>query len=412
MKKIDVCFRGWGQDWLFGTLADDGVNLLFEYSAEALKRGVEFSPRHLPLRANAFSGFPEHMYRLPGLVADALPDGWGLLLMDRCFLKQGFDPARLSPLDRLHFLGDRAMGALAFEPRADLSASTGDLSLRELAQAAHQVIEDVDTAALKQLALLGGSPQGARPKVLVQFDQSAQTVSTQAQGVGLPWLIKFPGQHEHKEVCGIEYAYSRMARACGLDMPPTHYFDLGKGLAAFGVQRFDRECGMRVPVHTLAGALHTNFALPSMDYRTLLRATRLFTHDEVQVQRSFARCVFNVVFHNRDDHAKNFSWRMNEQLQYKLAPAYDLTFSSGPGGQHHTTVMGEGLAPARSDLLKLADDCGVKKAVALAAIDRTCDQASQLAALLAEQDIRSATRQAVVSAVNSNVRRCRVQGKS
>ena len=78
MKKLRVFYEGWGERWPLATLADDGRHLLFEYSAEALQQGLELSPRHLALRAQAYGGFPEHQMRLPGLVADALPDGWGL----------------------------------------------------------------------------------------------------------------------------------------------------------------------------------------------------------------------------------------------------------------------------------------------------------------------------------------------
>ncbi|ELX10799.1 hypothetical protein Jab_2c28990 [Janthinobacterium sp. HH01] len=61
---------------------------------------------------------------------------------------------------------------------------------------------------------------------------------------------------------------------------------------------------MRVPVHTLAAPLHTDFRLPSIDYSTFLRATRLMTGDQRQVDAAFQRGVFNVRFNNRDDHAE------------------------------------------------------------------------------------------------------------
>ncbi|MET0266912.1 MAG: HipA N-terminal domain-containing protein [Duganella sp.] len=100
MKKLNINFCGWGQDWRLGTLAHAGRTLLFEYSDEALDRGVELSPIYLKLRAVAYSGFPGTQDYLPGLIADALPDGWGRLLMDRCFQKDGRDLASISPLGK------------------------------------------------------------------------------------------------------------------------------------------------------------------------------------------------------------------------------------------------------------------------------------------------------------------------
>lgn len=406
MKKLEVLFCGWGQHWLLGTLADNATDLLFEYSPEALRRGVEFSRMHLPLRAQAFGGFARHQGGLPGLVADALPDGWGLMLMDRLFLRSGRDPASLSPLDRLAFVGEHAMGALAFQPKDDLALSSADMSLMELAQAVRQVEQVPDGKALRELALVGGSPHGARPKALVQLDLATRAISTRADAPGEPWLLKFPSRGEHAEVCAIEYVYAGMARACGIEMPPAQHWREGASLAAFGVQRFDRERGMRVPVHSFAGALNADFRLPSLDYRDVLRATRFFTGDEQEVRKAFLRCVFNVVFNNRDDHAKNFALHMNQRMEWKLAPAYDLSFNPGPRSQHQTAVMGEGLLPDRQHLLALAKNCDVPSALAAASIERVCETAQGLAQALDAADVRKGTRKGVCDTVQENAKRC------
>lgn len=160
MKKLSVIYQGWGQRWPLGTLADNGRDLLFEYSTQALAQSLELSPRHLKLRAGAYGNFPVHLERLPGLVADALPDGWGLLLMDKQFRRAGRAIASVSVLDRLAFIGERAMGALAFEPADDCTVAPEDLSLLTLAQQVKQVVVGEDSSALAQLAYLGGSPHG------------------------------------------------------------------------------------------------------------------------------------------------------------------------------------------------------------------------------------------------------------
>ena len=397
MKKVEVLFRGWGQDWLLGTLAQAGTELLFEYSTQALDRGIEYSKLLFPLRREAYGrmpSFPAHFSFLPGFVADALPDGWGLLLMDRLIRKAGQDPAAVSPLDRLSFIGDRAMGALAFRPSAELPLAEAELSLLEIAHAAREVEGDIDTAALLALAVVGGSPHGARPKALVALDG------------GVPWLVKFAARGEHREVCAIEDAYAAVARSCGVDMPPSRHFALDAHLSAFAVQRFDRSGELRIPVQSFAAALGADFRLPSLDYREVLRATRYFTNDEQAVRQAYARCVFNVVFNNRDDHAKNFALRMDKEgLRWTLAPAYDLSFSSGPRGQHQTSVMGEGAAPGREHLLALARDVQVPERIAVGAIDHVCAAADQLAAALDDGGVRKTTRATIDAAVRRNVQR-------
>ena len=405
MKTLSVIYRGWGEEWPLGTLADNGSQLLFEYSDEALQQGLELSPRHLKLRKPAYQGFPEHLHRLPGLIADALPDGWGMLLMDRLFRQNGRSPATLSPLDRLAFINGRALGALTFEPSETKGLAIPDVELLDLAKEARVLLSGKDSEALRQLALMGGSPHGARPKVLVAYDPATGTVSTDSQAAGAPWLVKFQAQGEHKEVCALENLYAELARACDLDMPDTAYFDLDRKLAAFGIKRFDVEEGMRVPLHTLAGALHLNFQLPSLDYTTLLRATRLFTHDEREVQKAYERAVFNVVFHNRDDHAKNFSFRLDRQRHWKLAPCYDLTFCEGPGSEHQTDVCGEGRSPARSHLLRLAKDGGVEAAWAGTVIERMTEVAQTFRTRAKAHPIRPATVKSIGAFIEANCKR-------
>lgn len=406
MKKIRVLFQGWGQDWPLGTLADNGTRLLFEYSVEALERRIEFSPQHLKLRAQAYGEFPQHTFHLPGLIADSLPDGWGMLLMDRLFLKSNRDPARVSPLARLAVIHDHAMGAFVFEPADPLNLSTEDVVLHELAREAREAIEDKDIAALKKMVLLGGSPQGARPKVLIQYESATETVSSIPFAGGEPWMVKFQDRGEHKEVCAIEYAYAKLAERCGIEMPQTRYFDLDKNLAAFGIARFDRTKGQRVPLHTLAGLLHADFRVPGIDYSTFLRATRMLTRDEREVEKAFVRCAFNVVFNNRDDHAKNFSYRMDSRMQWTLAPGYDLTFNAGPRGEHQTAIMGEGLHPGKKELLELAQTCGVEPLCAKQALARVAEVAENSIRNWDEHPIRRATQKTLTDAIKGNL--CRL----
>lgn len=391
MKKINVFYAGWGEHWHLGTLADDDRSLLFEYSNEALAQGLEFSPLKLKLRVEAYGDFPDHLMRLPGFIADALPDGWGMLLMDRLFQQEGYDTRRISPLDRLSFIGHRALGALDFEPAHTETPYPDAVQLAALAEQSQLVLADVDTAALRQLALMGGSPQGARPKVLVHWDRVTGQMSTIPTPSSLPWMVKFQARQEHKEVCAIEDLYATLARDCGLDMPATHYFDLSPELAGFGIQRFDVDAGMRVPTLTLAGLLHADFRRPEVDYLTFLRATGFLTKDKRDVAKAFERTVFNVVFHNRDDHAKNFSFRLNKARQWQLAPCYDLTFNPGPGGEHSMAVQGFGKEIRRATLLELAQKAGLDVIVSGQVIDRMRQVADKFDEHAKQHPIRKVT---------------------
>jgi serine/threonine-protein kinase HipA len=400
MKTVQIRYQGWGENWPLGTLADNGQQLLFEYSSQALNEGLDLSPRHLPLQKQAMGNFPNHLWRLPGLFADSLPDGWGMLLMDRLFRKQGHRPEQVSPLDRLSFIGHRGMGALTYEPDTQGDVLPDTMDLVALANESALVLQGEDTETLQRLALLGGSPQGARPKVLVFYEPKTAHVSTVPMPSGSGWLVKFQALGEHKEVCAIEAFYAQLARACGLEVPLTHVFDLDEKQAALGIERFDLMQGLRVPVHSLAGFLHADFRIPSaVDYTTFLRATRMITRDEREVRKAFERAVFNVLFHNRDDHPKNLAYRLDAQRHWKLAPCFDLTFSQGPGGEHQMDVCGEGLNIQRSHLMQLAQTGGLDVRWAEQRLDGMLGMLDQWVDLIGEFNIRRSTAQAILQTV-------------
>jgi len=399
MKILSVHYCGWGEDWHLGTLADDGQSLLFEYSSVALSNGLELSPPNLPLKAQSFGGFPAHQWRLPGLISDALPDGWGLLLMDRLFRHRG---VRAGPLDRLALIGNRALGALRFEPVDPIDGPEVDLNLEAIAHDSGRLLQGQVPDTLLALLRAGGSPHGARPKALVNFERLTGKVSTLPDTTGEPWLVKFQAWGEHKEVCAIEHMYADLARSCGLEVPEATYFDLGARRAAFAVKRFDRQGPLRIPVHSLAGFLHADFRLPSVDYGTFLRATRLITRDEQEVRAAFARAVFNIVFNNRGDHAKNFAWRLGRDRRWRLAPAYDLTFSEGVGGEHQSAVCGERRRVTRTHLHRLARESGLNAHSPDETLDTMIGRAGQFAQIAADYPIRRQTLRAMRTAIDAN----------
>ena len=319
--------------------------------------------------------------------------------MDRLFRQSARDVAALSPLDRLAFIGSRAMGALTFEPADPLELPADDVKLLALAQQTQAVMADQGVQKPKALALMGGSPHGARPKVLVYFEPVSGQMNTRPFDGSSAWLVKFPARGEHKEVCAIENLYAELARGLGLDTPATRYFELDAKLAAFGIERFDTERGLRVPMHTLAGLLHADFRLPSaVDCATFLRATRFLTRSQVEVNKAYERLVFN----NRDDHAKNLSSRLGEDRAWRLAPAYDLTYNEGPGGEHQMDVCGEGRHVSRAKMMELARHGDVGTGFAQASLDKALALVDELPDRAHAHAIRAATLRTIRGAVVRN----------
>ena len=123
-------------------------------------------------------------------------------------------------------------------------------------------------------------------------------------------------------------------------------------------------------IHSISGLLNIDHRFPSLDYETILKVTSWLTKDIRESEKQFRAAVFNVLSHNRDDHAKNFSFLLNENGIWQVAPAYDLTFSSGPGGEHCSMIMGEGKSLKLTHILKLAEISGLTKQKALEIIDQ------------------------------------------
>lgn len=353
---VYVYYHGSGASLLTGRLLLKNRQIFFEYDADFIKTGLELSPFKLPLKSGVIESNDRTFEGLFGVFNDSLPDGWGRLLLDRKLMNAGLNPGTLSPLDRLCFVGTLGMGALSYEPENPSAISHITNDLDEIDSEIQATLDEND-AYVEDLLVLGGSSAGARPKVLLNID-------------GVDWLIKFRSQLDPKDISAIEYAYHLMAIDAGLVVPEAKLFASRKGMGFFGVKRFDRNGDSRIHMHTIAGLLHADHREPSLDYESIMKATLYLTKDIRQCEIQFRNAVFNVLSHNRDDHSKNFSFLMDETGNWTVSPAYDLTFSSGPSGEHSTMIMGEGKNPTKNHLLKLAGTIGIKQDKALEIIDQ------------------------------------------
>ena len=410
ISVIDVYYRGFDAKRLIGKLAMNGRRPVFGYDAAWIADGLELSPIEMPLRSVPYYGTHSSSHYLCGLLSDSLPDGWGMLLMDRFFRKTLSYVAPVNVLDRLAYIGDSAMGALSFEPEHDLSdgIDTSELTLAKLAAANQTILSGQDSDILAELIVIGGSPQGARPKALVSYDESSDFITTDSvneNSTATPWLIKFPAQSEHKSVCLLESLYADMAKKAGLNMPAHHYFDIDNKYAAFGVERFDRIDSKRVHIHTLAGLLDIDFRIPSLDYLQYLRCVRMLTQSQAAVEDGFRHAVFNVIFNNKDDHSKNFSFMMSDAGKWSLSPVYDLAYNSGMNGYHQMDVVGEACHPTRSDLLKLAKLADIKQNKAQAIIEQVASVAEDFLSVINHHDIEKELSNQVTYDIQANINR-------
>ena len=364
MKKIDrlsVFFNNGSQKRQVGTLALYQNRLAaFSYTDQWLADGFSISPFSLPLEKRVFIPEWYPFGGVHGIFNDSLPDDWGRLLVDRMLLRQGIQPETLSVLDRLAIVGSNGMGALTYEPEtyisdAPLLPSDYDEISAECERILSSELSENDKQNLDAIFAAGGSSGGARPKVFAKVDDE-------------DWIIKFPSSEDSKEIGHQEYEYNKCAQKCGITINDYRLFPSKKCSGYFGTKRFDRNYlgSGRLLMASASALLETSHRIPNLDYNTLSLLTLQLTKNNAEVEKVFRLMCFNVFSHNRDDHSKNFSWLYDEQNhQWLLSPAYDLTWSNSIGGEHATTIDGEGKNPMMENILTVAQKNGIKRSKAL-----------------------------------------------
>lgn len=377
VNRLQVRISLEGEMRTVGTLAWNQTERrsYFEFDRTFLDAPLPLSPFRLPTNEYAKAAPYDPFDGLHGLFNDSLPDGWGRLLVDRRLRKYGVDSRTITPLDRLTIVGSRGMGALTFVPEHLFPDGAPEaLDLDWISKHSGLIQNEAKTADVDLLQEIQGSSTGARPKIVVGMDAVNNRVVADF-GEGLPpgfepWIVKFKSKHDIEEIGPMEYAYSLMARASGIEMAETRLIETTRGNRYFASRRFDRSERGRYHIHTASGLLQVDHRSPRIDYDVLLKLTRALTRDERDVRRMFGRMTFNVLAKNKDDHSKNHAFLMNADGSWQPTPAYDLTLSEGPGGEHSLAVAGEGRNPSLQDILKVAANASIPVAEAQSIIDR------------------------------------------
>lgn len=376
-QRVDVLeVRAWGRTVGAITQVPGEDYSAFEYDPRWT--APELSPILMPSKARQrvwmFPRLPrETFFGLPPLVAGSVPDDFGNAVINAALQREGLRPEQIRPLDRLAYVGTRAMGALSYHPAQSPKLEASAIEMAHLVEGAREAIrgslaEHERTEAISEIISVGISAGGARAKAIIALDPVTNEV--RAGGIQSPpgfeqWLIKFDGVGEDRELGHgggygrIEYAYSLMARAAGVEMDECRLLEEG-GRAHFMTRRFDRpgDQGERLHMQSLNDLMALDYRLRGThDYASLFEAAeRLGLDSREQI---FRRMALNVLASNNDDHTKNHAFVLPEHGNWRLSPAFDVTFAWNPNGfwtsQHLMGVNGRFSEITRRDLLVLAD---------------------------------------------------------
>ena len=333
-----------------------------------------------------FPTLPETTYfRLPALLADALPDDFGNALIDAWMAQRGIAKSSVTVLDRLAYMGKRGMGALEFRPaRGAHKESSAPVEMNVLVEEARRLVQgsfSVDPAAKAALANIikvGTSAGGARAKAVIAWNPATDEVRSgqfnAARGFE-HWLLKFDGVGKDEELgtgAGygrIEFAYYLMATAAGIRMSDSRLLE-ENGRAHFMTRRFDREVmggkTLKHHIQTLCAINHLDFRQRGThDYAQLFMTASELGLDDDALSQIFRRMAFNVMGRNCDDHTKNFGFILRQGEPWKLAPAYDVTHAYSPMGewtyQHLMSVNQKFKEITKADLLDVADRFSIRR---------------------------------------------------
>lgn len=368
----------WGRE--IGRLVWDSSarRAYFMYNPEQDSKSLNIAPFLSPVgKRNIYLpiyGDDKPLYQgLPPFIADSLPDSWGNTLFDKWVRENRIPRNKVTPLYKLMFIGTRGMGALEYEPCAADLAHARPVDIRSLYDMSLKILEDREAVIVKgdgeltlqALLAVGTSAGGRQMKAIIAINNNTGEIRS-GQTAGLDgfeyYILKFGS--DSMPMAEIETAYYYMAVAAGIEMEKCRLLPV-EGINHFLTKRFDRKNGKKIHVQTLA-AMNPE----ARSYEDLVATCRELGVPEAAIEQLFARLVFNVMANNTDDHNKNFSFLLEENSEWCIAPAYDVTFifnvnGTGPNIGRRLSVGGKIADITKSDLFGFARQNGIRNANAI-----------------------------------------------
>ena len=364
----------WGEE--VGRLVwDDGRKMsYFTYHPAFVKKGIDVSPLWASIHKNRglmpVWGEEQRLYqKLPAFLADSLPDAWGNQLFDLWRQKNHLSHTEITPLDKLSFIGKRGMGALEFIPEYERNKKSEKIDVKSLVTLAERIFTEREEAkilpeesiTMQSLLAVGTSAGGRQPKAIIAINpKDGEIRSGQISNLdGYDYyLLKF-GNSEINSA-ELEMTYYELAVNAGINMMHSEFL-IVDGCRHFMTKRFDRVRGKKHHTQTLAA-----MCPEANSYEQLISVCRKLHLPEADSVEIYRRMIFNLLSNNTDDHNKNFSFIMDERGNWRLAPAYDITYILNLGGiqpnQDHCMFIRAKLRNVtKEDVLQFAFDNGIRK---------------------------------------------------
>lgn len=315
---------------LYVNVIKGGESYSFEYDKDWLRKTgltLTLDPELMPYSGRQYSTGKN----IFGLFADASPDRWGRVLMNKreriLAEKEGRKPSKFYDSDYLLGVYDETrMGGIRFKTNQEGPFLSDDketaappwATLRTLEEAS-RYFENDETGLtekwLNQLIKPGSSLGGARPKATV--------VDTKDQ----LWIAKFPSKNDENDTGAWEMVAHDLAALCGLNVPEAKLEKFSPLGSTFLIKRFDRKGSKRVhfaSAMTLLGKTDGASAADGSSYLDIASFIKSYgAQPKKDLGELWKRIVFNMAVTNTDDHLRNHAFILTDK-GWILSPLYDV----------------------------------------------------------------------------------------
>lgn len=408
MKAIKVIL--WGKE--IGRLAWDTQRHLTYFTPHPAITQEELDTI-APL-ANLRCNMPEYgntekiFQKLPPFLADSLPDDWGNELFDHWRKEQKIAPASITPLEKLSFIGKRGMGAFEFEPewsryrneKIDIDSLTA-LAQKIFVEREEAHIAPEESTTMQLLYAVGTSAGGRQPKAIIAINRKSGEIRSGQIAHDYDYdyyILKFGDAT--RSSAELEKTYYDMCCMAGIQMMESRLYGIADTYH-FLTRRFDRTENSKLHTQTLA-AMDSE----ATSYEQLILVCRKLSLAETAIEEVFRRMVFNILANNTDDHNRNFSFIMNENREWTLSPAYDMTYIFNKGGyqpesERCLSLAGKIRDITLDDALSFAKANGIRRAKAI--IENVAKSISSFRAIATHNGVREEWIGRIEQSLNKNM---------
>jgi serine/threonine-protein kinase HipA len=352
---------GGGSRALCGQLLVDEKRGRFKYARAYLEnpRAFALDPVNLPLTAAVHEN--PRTRETPGVfgvMIDAGPDEWG-----RRQLSKTLRPPPVTDAEFLLAASGQGVGALHFT--AEIGDQPKDPPPRPFDNLIHlqTIADDIESGreidpSLEPFFFQGSGLGGARPKTLIEHETRS-------------WIAKFNRESDLVDMCRVEFASMRMARAAGIDVADVALTETVRGPVVL-VERFDLEGGDRHHLISVASLINrfdiTQYDEGAMSYPGIFQlGNRIGSRTDGLAEEIFRRMLFNIGIGNTDDHLRNHAfYKRADTSEYAFTPGYDIVPNTGLQGSHAIALGAFGSTPSRDNIIAAAHRMGLAQEAAAA----------------------------------------------